>query len=193
MLKFERSIDIVLNPSPALEFPSGVVSVVPIKSTESLVATRGLGTHLRIIHDKALTNGASPSRALEVVHEFISEDVEDFRLRADSIRRALEPEVELHGSRAYTAAAVSYLLRGSRAHKTGWLKGRKAKEQQLIDAFKDIMGADQPTFDEYSRWAYTQSIKNGIYWRRQLEAVRQTPIISRLKEAIDESDHYLEV
>jgi hypothetical protein len=191
MSQFERSIDIALK-TDSPEMPQGTIIVVPIKSTESLVAARGLGVHLRLIHNKVSKN-AGPARALDAVYEFISEDVEDFRLRADNIRRALEPEVETHGSRAYAAAAISYLLRGSRAHKKGvWLKGKIA-EEQLVDTFRDVMGTDELTFDDYSRWAYTQSIKNGIYWRRQLETIRYEPIISQLREAIDRSDHYLEV
>jgi hypothetical protein len=190
MLQFERSIDIALDTKPVAE-KNGTLVVVPIKSTESLVAASGLGTYLGNLYGSVLKNSdRDHDRALKAVFDFISEDVEQFRSRAHNLQNALDPENGSTRRKAYTAAGISYLLRGLRSHKTGvWLKGQAA-EDQLNGVFREVMEADGPMFYEYSQWAYKQSLKNGRYWRHQLESVRSIDLIQELREAIDESDHY---
>ncbi len=192
MLEFKRSIDIALSEHPAEGDPREMV-VVPITADEALVASRGLGTHLDILY-KAVLKKSDSDRALLAVYDFISDKVDGFRRRSYNLSVVLDPErAQPSESRALAAAAISYLYNGSSSHRTGvWLRG-KAREEQLMDTFHEVMTYNDTTYSNISKWGRKQSIRNTIHWRWQLEKIRSSEYVAQLREAIDESDRYLEV
>jgi hypothetical protein len=135
---------------------------------------------------------SNPNRALFAVYDFLSEDVDKFRRQSYNLSIALDAERgQLSEFRAAAAAAITYLLNGSRSHKTGvWLRDG-AKERRLIETFHRVMASDNLTFFELSEWGRKQAVGNTIYWRQQLEKIRGSKYATQLKQAIDESDHSL--
>lgn len=187
MLQLEHSIDIVLSDRPVEDNPQDGV-IVPLIAQESLVVSRGLSQHLDIIY-KGVLKHSDHHKALLVVYDFISDDVDKFRHQSYNLSAALAEKEQLSESRAYASAAIAYLLNGSRSHKTGvWLRG-EAREKRLTETFHRTMASDNLTFFELSDWGRKQAIRNTIYWRQQLEKIRNGKYAAQLKQAIDESDH----
>lgn len=192
MSDFEHSLDIFLSERPYEPDPR-IIKPTPVTSQESTVVTRGLASHLEVIYS-AVKRNADSDRALEEVFNALSNDIDRFRLQALSLSQAFEFENSgLEHSRAYTAGALAYLLRGHRAHRTGvWLRGQPA-EDQLIGAYHDVMRTEQPVFEEMTTWGHQQSRANSLYWKKQLEQNRQHVFADKLRKAIDASDHHVEV
>lgn len=187
----ERSLDIALSEIPA-EAGSVEVTIVPLCSTESLVAYRGLYQHIGVLYN-AVREKSSNGRALLSVHEFIGDNIDEFRTRAANITSAINTERYHAEPRAFGALAMTYLVVGQRFHRTGvWLKG-EAKEKKLKETFIDIMAKDDLDYLELLEWAKTQSYWNERFWRQELQAVRSHPVIAELREAIETSDHASEV
>jgi hypothetical protein len=189
LMHIERSIDIALSEQPPEPFTAEAI-LVPLSSTESLIAVHGLGGYIDMLYG-AVRKDSNDQRALESVHELISENIEDYRIRAKNLETALNPERAIHISRELAALSITYLMVGQKAHRTGvWLKGT-AREVQLVEGFKEVMESDDLTFIERNDWAIRQTILNDRFWRQQLQSVRTHPRIIELREAIDESDHNL--
>jgi len=188
MLQFESSLSIALSTNPPEEGSREEI-VVPITSTESLVASRGLATHLHVLYRGVLKN-SDHDRAMFAIYDFLSDDMDTFRRRAYKFGDILDPDkAETSDSKAKAAVAISYLQRGQRAHKTGvWLKG-KANDEQLVQTYREVLSHDDLTFFEHRDWGYKQSVRNTIYWRQQLEKIRENAYVAELRQTIDESDH----
>jgi hypothetical protein len=190
MESYRRAIDIALDtkkPEPS----SGNLVVVPVVSLESKVADRGLALHIEKLYD-AVYNNSNQERALEEVFDFLSSDAEGLLRRSRNLQNALNPERQSYHSRAYTAAGIAYLLRGQRSHRKGeWAKKGEPAEEEIMDIFSEVSSADDFTFHEFAEWGYKQSVRNEIYWKRQFEGLRSTYHVGLLREAIDESDHYI--
>ena len=192
MRRFEPSIDVALSTEPAEELVRTQV-VVPITSTESLVASRGLAVHLDILY-RSVAKNSDENRALMAIYDFLTEDIDKFRRQAYRLADALEPSSDslVPPRTAGAALAVAILLSGQRSHRTGvWLKGN-AKAKQLVEQFHEVLGTDTFTFYERAQWARTQTVRNTVYWRQELEKIRDNRYINLLRQAIDESDHQLE-
>jgi len=190
MNKFEPSLDIALSTEP---FDAGDIEipVVPLTSTESLVATRGLAKHLDILY-KGVAKKASKDRALLQVFNFLSKDMDAFRRRSMDIALVLNPDgPELDPSRVSAAMALAALIRGKRSHQTGvWLKG-KAANRQASAMVTELLDVNRLDFFEMAKQGHREAQKNNDYWEIELQKLRSNPYIERLREAIDESDHYL--
>lgn len=194
MIRSESALEIVLNDkTPAT--PSRREVVVPLSSTEDLVAVRGLSAHLDVIYRAVLKNSKNPDRSLFAIYEFLSEDMEEFIGRARSFAEKLDlDKPETTASRIQAAAAISQLIYGQRAHRTGvWLKG-KAKEEKLFGVLSEVIGSGDERFYELQSWGYKSARRNLVFWRQELENARGSKHVVQLREAIDESDHdYFEV
>ena len=188
MYVLERSLDIALN-TAAVEPDRGETIVTPLSSTESLVAARGLATHISMLYD-GVRKRADENTALLEVYNFIDDKVDGFRQRAYNLSGALTTELgQLTPQRALAAAAIVYFVYGQRAHKTGvWLKGKNL-EEKLVGYYHNELALDDEAFDQDLKWASQRAVKNRIYWRKQLESVRQSPLIQRIRESIEQSDH----
>ena len=190
MKSYRRAIDIALDtkkPEPS----SGNLVVVPVVPLESKVAGRGLALYVEKLYDAVYKN-SDQDRALEEIFDFLSSDAEGFLSRSRNLQNALDPERQSSYSRAYSAAGIAYLLRGQRSHRQGeWTKKSKTAEKEVMDIFSEVRSADDLTFHEFAEWGYRQSVRNEIYWKRQLEGLRDTYHIGLLRDAIDESDHSL--
>lgn len=189
MLDIKPSIDIVLS-QDAPESENRKVAVVPLSASESLAASRGLAKHLNILYKSVLKN-SNPDRALLAVYEYISTDLDRYRQRAFNLSSALETGLaEQSTSRAQAAAAISYLLVGKRLHDEGFWPDAEEHDRQLREIFHQTMRSDDFAFSELADWGFKQSVRNKVYWRRQLEENRGNPHIVHLREAIESSDHY---
>jgi hypothetical protein len=187
----ERSIDITLSEQPP-EPATAEAVIVPLNTTESLVAARGLGKHIEVLYNSVRKN-SDAERALLSVYELINDDIEDYRIKAMNLSAVLNPERSQRVPREQAALAITYLMVGQKAHRTGvWLKG-KAREEKLIGNFKEVMKSDELTFFELNEWAMKQTVMNDRFWRQELQAVRTNPLIIELREAIETSDHQIEV
>jgi hypothetical protein len=188
MLKFERSLDLILAENPP-EVSTMTTVVAPLSAHESLIASRGLWTQINVLYDAVLRT-SNHSRALQSVYELIDEDVDQFRQRAHNLASALNPDRVKDESRVLAAAAIDYLILGKHSHKSGvWLKG-KAREEQLIDQFNIIISTDELEFHELSEWAGKQTVSNDRFWRQQIQRASYNPHVAELREAIHESDHH---
>lgn len=163
--------------------------VAPLSSTESLVATRGLAVHLGLIYKK-IEKKSDADHALLGIYSFLTKGVDNFRSQAMNVRSALDPSKEaLAGHRFFAAAAIAYMLEGKHSHRTGvWLKGSN-REMRIKQVFGDVLQVDDLTFYEHQEWARRQAIKNEIFWRQQLDIVRDSTYGQQLRNAIDQSDH----
>jgi len=190
MNQVRSSIDIVLYGKP-LEATRRSVAVVPITRHESTIVHQGLYSYIEHKH-RAVKKAAGEQRALEAVYDCVYE-VDGFRTKNRNLGSALCNERAIEHSQAFAAAALAYLLRGSRSHRTQtWLLG-KADDDQLKRYFHGIMKAEDEVFAEMVVRGRHQVASNQIFWREQLEYVRQLPIIEDLREAINTSDHLVEV
>lgn len=189
MLKFERSIDIALSTKEPEEVFRAEV-FVPISSTESKIALKGLNSYIRSLYGGVLDR-SNPDRALFAVFEFLSEDADTHRRVSLLFQENLNPDKpETDESRIEAAMALTYLLRGQKAHKeNNWQRGIAGK-RQLNKALIDVLGYDESDFIDSMEWGYRQTARNLRFWRRQLESLRSTDLIGELRQAIEESDHY---
>jgi len=186
--ELESAIDIALS----TEQPQAnrvEISVIPLTSTESLVATRGLAKHIDKLY-KAVARNANEDRALLQVFNFLSTDVQNFRRRSFDIARLLNPDgPDLDPSRAGAALAMASLIRGELCHKAhNWPKPKDTEQQTnaIVADLLDINGLD---FFDLRKRHFDQARHNLIYWQYQLEDLRPNPYMVRLREAIEESDH----
>ncbi|MBX4191034.1 hypothetical protein KW794_03015 [Candidatus Saccharibacteria bacterium] len=193
MVKIERSIDIVLSEHPPEEdFREPIV--VPLTSDEALITSRGLARHIDILYKSVAKVTRDYDKALLSVYNFLEDDVDRYRQRVHNLSSALSPEkVQQFGSKAFAAAAISYLLTGEQSRKAGVWRQRSDRQKQLIEVFHQLMASDELTFFELQDWAGKQSSRNAVYWRRQLEGIRQNPYIVDIRQAVEESDHFVEV
>ena len=190
MIQFERALDIALSVEPPAANRQEV-EVTPLTSTESLVASRGLTTHIDILY-KGVVKKSDANRALLQVFYFLSTDVEQFLKRSHNIARVLDPDgPEVDNSRAVAALVMAALMRGKRSHQTGvWLKGNAAdKESEAM--VRDLIDINRLDFFDLRKQGFRQAKNNLYYWRYCLEDVRYDPYIARLRQAIEESDHFL--
>lgn len=188
---FEKSLEIILSeqlPEPA----SAEAVVVPLSPSESIVAARGLSRHIDVLYKGVLRN-SDPDRALLGIYEFIDTDIEEYRTRAKNLAISLNPDRCQKGHRSVAALAISYLVVGQELHRTGVWPDAKTQDDFHKEKFKEVMTSDELTFYELNEWAIKQTVLNDRFWRQELQGARTHPRIIELREAIETSDHSLEV
>jgi hypothetical protein len=184
-------MDIILSEQPP-EPASAEAILVPLSAPESRIAIRGLSRHINVLY-KGVRRHSNHDRALLSIHELISEEIEDYRMRAMDLATALNPEHVKKGLRALAAWSIAYLINGQESHRNEEWTEDEAWVQKLKERFKEVMSSDELTFFELHEWALKQTALNDRFWRQQLQSVRSHPRIIELREAIETADHLVEV
>ncbi len=190
MIDFERSLDIALSMEP-VEANLPEISAIPLARAELLVVKRGLTKHIDILH-RGVARRASEDRALVQVFNFLSDDVDRFRKRSHDVARVLDPDApEVDDSKVVAAMAIASLKRGMQYKQDGeWPKKKKAAEELASKFIVELVDINSLDFFELRKQNHRLAESNIQYWINELKKFRISPYMDRLREAIEESDHY---
>jgi len=188
---FERSLDIALS-IEAVETPLPEVAVIPLTAPELTVVKRGLDRHIGVLF-KGIARRSDDEHGIRELFNFLSNDVDRFRHHSQDVADVLDPDApEPFDTKAMAAIAIASLKKGAQYQSEGaWPKKKKTAEELGSKIIADLMDINSLDFFEQRKQYHRQAMSNLEYWINELKKVRTNPYVERLREAIDESDHYL--
>ncbi|MEX1995279.1 MAG: hypothetical protein WD887_00680 [Candidatus Saccharimonadales bacterium] len=159
--------------------------IIAYNGSEDEVAMRGLWNHLNIVCSGVKKRTTNPEVPPRVVYNFLSNDLDKFRIEAHNSVAVL---AKSHQSRAYFAPIIAHTLFGFESRQSGTWLMREQKEERLVELFREVMGMEDEPAEEYMDWARRNNIFRGRYYFGELEKIRSHPVILDLLQAIEESD-----
>jgi hypothetical protein len=181
--EFRPSLSLLLSENP-VEFDPRKGVITPLSAGESWLASFGLAARFNMICKKIRLAGEDG--LTEEIYSPLFEHIDQYRQRSISIAQELSPlSEEPLEPRSEAAHRIAMLMEGQRLHKNkkGSWPNNPFEQEEALEAYKQLMRADDDDFAAKKFWAYQRARDNDIYWRRELQRQRGHRLAGLLRGA----------
>jgi hypothetical protein len=156
--------------------------ITPLSAGESWLADFGLAARFSMVYKKI--HQAGNDALSEEMYSPVFDHIDEYRLRAINITTELSPLAEEPTlSRAEAAQRIVMLMEGQILHKKRKWPSHPFESQEAVEAYMQLMAADDDDYEAKKIWAYHRARENDIFWRRELQRNRGHRLAGLLREA----------